>query len=77
MSEKRDFKGVWIPGEIWLDRNLNGLEKLFIAEINDSAGISSIEYFANLFQISPRRCKNIINSLRKKGYVTYPGSEYE
>lgn len=30
-DEKRDFKGVWIPKEIWLDRNLSVYEKFYIS----------------------------------------------
>jgi len=25
---ERDFKGVWIPKEVWLDENLTWMEKL-------------------------------------------------
>lgn len=38
MSEtnNRDFKGVWIPKEIWLDRNLSIYEKFYISVYSDS-----------------------------------------
>ena len=29
----RDFKGVWITAEVWLDRNLTLQEKCFYTEI--------------------------------------------
>ena len=33
MEEKREFKGVWIPREIWLNKiNMDG--KLFLTEID-------------------------------------------
>lgn len=35
-DEKRDFKGVWIPKEIWLDRNLSIYEKFYISVYSDS-----------------------------------------
>jgi hypothetical protein len=31
---ERDFKGVWIPKEIWLDERLNALEKIILTEID-------------------------------------------
>jgi hypothetical protein len=27
MKENRDFKGVWIPKEVWLNENLSIIEK--------------------------------------------------
>jgi hypothetical protein len=30
---KRDFKGIWIPKEIWLNENLTLQEKVFLVEI--------------------------------------------
>ena len=30
----RDFKGIWIPRELWLDRLLSCLERQLIAEIH-------------------------------------------
>lgn len=32
---KRDFKGIWIPREIWLDRRLTAKDKILWALIND------------------------------------------
>lgn len=39
----RDFKGVWIPKEIWLNEELNYLDKFVFAEIDSlsSDGICS------------------------------------
>lgn len=31
MTENRDFKGVWIPKEVWLDTNFNIHEKFYLA----------------------------------------------
>jgi hypothetical protein len=30
----RDFKGVWIPKDVWLDHNLTWMEKLLLVEID-------------------------------------------
>ena len=34
----RDFKGVWIPKEVWLDDKLSWMEKLFLVEIDSLDG---------------------------------------
>lgn len=75
MSEKREFKGIWIPKHIWLNPALSPIEKLFLAEIDsldndDEKGcFASNEYFGNFFGISEGSAANIISSLRKRGYV--------
>lgn len=70
---KRDFKGIWIPKEIWLDQNLKIMEKIFIVEIdsldNKDGCFASNSYFAKFFGITPQRCSQIINSLLKKGLI--------
>jgi hypothetical protein len=75
MSNSRDFKGVWIPKEIWLNPDLLPLEKLFLAEIdsldNDNAKgcFASNEYFGQFFRITEGSAANIISGLKKRGYV--------
>lgn len=75
MSEKleRDFKGIWIPKEIWLSNNLTLHEKLFLVEIdsldNDNGCFASNAHFMDFFGLSKNRCSEIIKSLEKKGYL--------
>ena len=71
---KREFKGIWIPKEIWLDNSLSANEKVLYAEIdsftsNDKACYISNEYIANLLSISKTNASKTLNSLIKKGYV--------
>jgi len=70
----RDFKGVWIDREIWLDEKLTWMEKLFITEINsldnEDGCYASNDYFAKFFQLSKGRCSQIINSLIEKKYIS-------
>ena len=33
MEDKRAFRGIWIPKEIWLSKDLTLQEKVFIVEI--------------------------------------------
>lgn len=69
----RDFKGVWIPREIWLAENLTMQEKVFLAEIdsldNEQGCYANNEYFARFFGISKVRVSEVINSLVAKGWV--------
>ena len=73
MQIERDFKGIWIPKEIWLDKNLSAIEKLFLAEIESLSKhfecYASNEYFANFFNLSKDRVSKIISSLGKRGYI--------
>ena len=76
MEEKyqRDFKGVWIPKEIWLNRDLSVMEKLFLVEIdsldNEQGCFASNKHFSDFFDISKGRCTQIIKSLEEKGLVS-------
>jgi hypothetical protein len=70
----RNFKGIWIPKEIWLDKELGWIEKLFLVEIdsldNENGCFASNKYFADFFDLSKVRVSNIISQLVKKGYIT-------
>jgi len=70
----RDFKGVWIPREIWLNQNISWMEKLFLTEINsldnEQGCFASNDYFAEFFYLSRQRCSQIIGSLVKKGMLS-------
>ncbi len=71
---ERDFKGIWIPKEIWLDENLTIQEKVFFVEIdsldNEEGCYATNNYFADFFGISKTRVSRVINSLVDKGYIT-------
>ena len=70
----RDFKGVWIPKEVWLDEKLSWMEKLFLVEIDsldaEKGCFASKSYFGVFFQLSNSRVSEIISQLVEKGYVT-------
>ncbi len=73
MNANRDFKGVWIPKEIWLSTELTLIEKLFLVEIDSLDGkegcFATNAHFAEFFQISKGRCSQIIKSLEAKKLV--------
>ena len=72
---KREFKGIWIPAEIWLNKDLNWTEKIMLRE-NDSLQddqeggcYASNGYFSNFFGLSKSRVSEIIKALADKKYV--------
>lgn len=71
---ERDFKGIWIPKEIWLNTHLTMNEKLFLVEIdsldNEKGCFASNDYFSEFFGLSKNRCSEIIKSLEKKGFLS-------
>lgn len=71
---ERDFKGVWIPSELWLNSDLKIMEKIFLVEISSLDGVdgcyASNGYFSEFFNLSKTRCSAIIQSLKAKGYIT-------
>lgn len=70
---QRDFKGIWIPKEIWLNKDLTVMERLFLVEIdsldNEHGCFASNAHFSEMFDISKGRCTQIIKSLEQKGYL--------
>lgn len=70
----RDFKGVWIPKEVWLDDRLNALDKIILTEIDsldqgEDGCFASNEYIANFCQCSATKVSTSINQLIKYGYL--------
>ena len=74
MNEIRDFKGVWIKKEIWLNTNLTLIEKVLIVEIdsldNSERGcFASNEYLSKFVNLSEGRVANIISDLKKRDFI--------
>jgi hypothetical protein len=71
---ERDFKGVWIPKEIWLNEDLGWSEKLLLVEIDSLARngecFASNEHFAKFLRLSKKRVSELITELHRSGYVT-------
>lgn len=57
----RDFKGVWIPKEIWLSPELSLMEKVLFVEIhsldNERGCYASNRHFAEFFGLSERQIR--------------------
>ena len=69
----RDFKGIWIDRGIWLDKRLNALEKVILAEIdsldNGEGCYASNKYLAEFCQCTERKVSDAISKLTKLGYL--------
>lgn len=74
-ANERDFKGAYIPKDIWCNPELSGDEKLMWGEIfsldNDFGCIASNEHFMEMFAFNnTRKSQRLIKALKDKGYVT-------
>ena len=69
----RDFKGVWIPKEIWLSQDLSLSEKCLFVEIqsldNEHGCYASNKHFARFLGISERQVTRLVKKLESKGYI--------
>lgn len=71
----RDFKGIWIPQEIWLAEDLTIHEKVLWAEIHslydrEKGGcFASNEYLTKFFDIHERQIQRMMLNLKRKGLL--------
>ena len=69
----RDFKGVWIPKEIWLAKDLSMQEKVLFVEIHsldrERGCFASNQHFANFLGTKERQVRTYLNRLKAKGYI--------
>lgn len=74
MNESRDFKGVWIPKNVWLDTRLNALDKIILMEIDsldqgEKGCYASNEHLAEFCQCSKTKVSTAISKLIECGYL--------
>ena len=75
---ERDFKGIWIPKEIWLSKELNITEKILLSVINDDKiKFKTKKEEADFFGISVSRHSELISQLSKKGFIRKNNLTYE
>src|SRR5690606_4663134 len=71
----RDFKGIWIPREIWLCEEVLPLEKMIWAEIHslydrEKGGCyASNQYLSRFFGVGETYISKIISKLKKLGLI--------
>jgi len=67
-EEKRQFKGIWIDKKVWLDKQLNALDKIILTEIDsldttEEGCYASNEYLADFCQCSVSKVSSSISKL--------------
>lgn len=75
---KRQFKGVWIPAEIWLHPTLSVYEKLLWGQIDtfctsEKACFASNAYLSEFLGVVEGSLKNMLTNLRKLGLIETTG----
>ena len=74
LNQERDFKGVYIPKEIWLTPELTGYERLIFMEIysldRKFGCIAHNDHFAEWLGISERQVQDYIKRLKDKGLLS-------
>lgn len=69
----RNFLGVWLPREIYLNKELSWTEKILYVEIqsldNENGCFASNEYFADFLGVSTTTISISISKLKKLNYV--------
>ena len=73
MNMERAFKGIWIPAEIWLSKELKIMEKLFLVEIDSLDNLkNSVDQYLN-YSISKYKDDNIedVDPFKKTKYKTW------
>lgn len=71
----RDFKGIWIPREIWLAQDLKAQEKALWAEIHSlydeehGGCYASNDYLCEFIGVKERRLQVMIATLKEKGWL--------
>jgi len=72
---ERDFKGVWIPKEIYLNKNLSWSEKILLVEINsldndeEKGCFASNKYLGDFIGMKESSMANMISKLKNDGYL--------
>ncbi len=72
----RNFKGIWIPREIWLNPELDCFEKILWAEIDsldhpEFGCIASNAYLQKLLNVKERFLQLALAKLKKLGLIQY------
>lgn len=71
-----DFKGIFIPRDLWLDKNLSHTEMILLAKIDLLDGdfkkgcFASNKFLSEYLNRSEGQTANLISDLKRRGYVT-------
>jgi DNA-binding transcriptional MocR family regulator len=72
---ERNFKGVWIPAEIWLDKDLTLVEKAMLAEIDSFTGngrsfMKSNDTIQEEYGVSRNTIGRSLRKLSERGFIS-------
>jgi len=70
----RDFKGIWIPKEVWFDTRLGALDKIILVEIdsldaNEEGCYASNQYLAEFCQCTETKISTSVSKLIQLKYI--------
>ena len=73
-EQKRRFDGIWIPANVWLNKDLSPLDKIVLAEVNsldddETHCFASNEYLAEFCQCSERKVTESLGKLKSLGFI--------
>lgn len=73
-EQKRRFDGIWIPANVWLNKDLSPLDKIILAEVNsldddETHCFASNEYLAEFCQCSERKVTESLGKLKSLGFI--------
>ena len=72
-QKDRNFLGVWIPKDVYLNKSLSWLEKILLVEIesldNEHGCFASNDYFADFLDVTKTTISSAISKLKKLGFV--------
>lgn len=73
-DQQREFKGIWIPREVWLDSKLNALDKVIFAEIDSFSSNGKVCFqnnatIAEFCQCSESKVSKTVSKLIDLGYI--------
>lgn len=70
---RREFRGVWFPASVWLDRRLSAIEKIVLLEIDSLDGengcYASNRHLAEFCQCGESTVSRSITRLKELGYI--------
>lgn len=78
MEQDREFRGVWIPREIWGNKDLSLIEKIILVEVDsldvdDKGCYASNKHFAELCNCTETTISTSIKRLIELGYLYQVG----
>lgn len=72
-NEKRQFLGIWIPKDIYLNNDLSWTDKILVIEIlsldNERGCFASNDYFAEFLGVTKTTISTSISKLKELGFI--------